>query len=98
MFFKGIKLFIPISSMKVNLIKENNCGGLAGHFRIDKTMSFLQYKYYWKEMYKDVNKFVRSCGIFQVAKGVSQNSGLYTPIFVKLKNLGLTSVWIFFLD
>ena len=36
-------------------------------------------------MYKDVQKFVNSCGFFQVAKGVSQNTGLYTPITVPEK-------------
>ena len=36
-------------------------------------------------MYKDVQKFVRSCGFCQVAKGVSQNVGLYTPIVVPKK-------------
>lgn len=33
-------------------------------------------------MYKDVHKFVKSCGICQITKGVSQNIGLYTPLFV----------------
>ena len=60
--------------MKLNLIKEKHCGGLAGHFGIDKTLSLL------KEKYKDVQKFVKSCGVCQVAKGVSQNTSLYTPI------------------
>ena len=36
-------------------------------------------------MYKDVEKFVKSCGVCQVAKGVSQNTGLYTPITVPEK-------------
>ena len=64
--------------MRLNLIKEKHSGGLAGHFGIDKTLSLLKEKYYWTQMYKDVQKFVKSCGVFQVAKGVSQNTGLYT--------------------
>ena len=59
--FKGIWLCIPRSSMRVNLIKEKYCGGLARHFGIDKTLNFLKDKYYWPQMYKDVHKFVRSC-------------------------------------
>ena len=48
-------------------------------------MSLVKDKYYWSQMYKDVQKFVKSCGVCQVAKGVSQNTGLYTPITVPEK-------------
>ena len=85
MFFKGIKLCIPRSPMRLNLIKEKHSGGLAGHFGIAKTLSLLKEKYYQPQMYKDVQKFVKSCGVCQVAKGVSQNTGLYTPITVPEK-------------
>ena len=50
--------------MRLNLIKEKHCGGLDGHFGIDKTLSFLKEKYYWLQMYKDVEKFVKSCGFW----------------------------------
>ena len=60
MLFKGIQLCIPRSSMRLHLIKEKHSGGLAGHFGIDKTLSLLKDKYY---MYKDVQKFVKSCGV-----------------------------------
>ena len=36
-------------------------------------------------MYNDVHKFVKSCGVCQIAKGVSQNTSLYTPITVPEK-------------
>ena len=61
MLFKGIQLCIPRSSMRLNLIKEKNSGGLAGHFGIDKTLSFLKEKYYWPKIYKDAQKFVKIC-------------------------------------
>ena len=85
MLFKGIQLCFPKSSMRLNLIKIKHSGALAGHFGIDKILSFLKEKYYWPQMYKDVQKFVKSCGVCQVAKGVSQNTGLYTPITVPKK-------------
>ena len=85
MLFKGIQLCILRSSTRLNLIKEKHSGGLAGHFGIDKTLSLLKEKYYWPQMYKDVKKFVKSCGVCQVAKGVIQNTGLYTPIIVPEK-------------
>ena len=85
MLFKGIQLCIPRSFMRLNLIKEKHSGGLAGHFGIDKTLSLLKEKYYWPQMYKDVQKFVKSCGVCQVTKRVSQNTSLYTPIVVPKK-------------
>jgi hypothetical protein len=54
MLFKGIQLCIPISSMRLNLIKKKHSGRLAEHFGIDKTLSLLKEKYYWPQMYKDV--------------------------------------------
>ena len=54
MLFKRIQLCICRSSMRLNLINKKHSGGLAGHFRIDKTMSLLKEKYYWPQMYKDV--------------------------------------------
>ena len=82
--------------MRLNLNKENHRGGLAGHFKIDKTLSLLKEKYYWPQMYKDVQKFVKSYGVCQVTKGVSQNTSLYTPIIIP-RNLRVTLVWILFL-
>ena len=55
MLFKGIQLCIPRSAMRLNLIKEKHSGGLARHFGIDETLSFLNnYYYYWPKIYKDV--------------------------------------------
>ena len=87
MFFKGIQLCIPRSSMRLNLIKKKHCGGLVGHFGSDTTLILVKDKYYWPHMYKDVQKVVRSCGVCEVLKGVSQNIRLYTPIFVPKKPL-----------
>ena len=67
------------------MIKEKHSGGLVGHFGFDKTWSFIKEKYYWPQMYKDVQKFVKSCGVCQVSKGVSQNTSLYTPITIPEK-------------
>lgn len=85
MLFKGIQLCILRSPMRLNLIKEKHSGGLDGHFGIDKTLNLVKDKYYWPQMYKDVQKFVRSCGFCQVAKGESQNTRLYKPIPIPAK-------------
>ena len=73
--------------MRLNLIKEKHCCGLARHFGIDKTLSLVKDKYYWIHMYKDVQKFVIICGVYQVSKGVSQNTSFYTTIVVPNKPL-----------
>ena len=73
---------IPRSSMIINLIKKKHCGGLVWNFGIDKILSVLKDKYYWLEMYKNIQKFVRSCEVCQIAKGESQNISLYTPISI----------------
>ena len=44
--FKGIQLCIPGSSMRLNLIKEKHCGGLARHLGIDKTLSLVKDNYF----------------------------------------------------
>ena len=48
-------------------------------------------------MYKDVQKFVKSCEFCQVAKGLSLNIDCI-HLFLFLRNVGVTLVWIFFLD
>ena len=51
-------------------------------------MDILEFILDWPQMYEDVHKFVQICGVCQVAKGVSQNIGFYTPIIV------LEKLWI----
>lgn len=36
-------------------------------------------KYFWPHMKRDIAKFIKTCAICQLAKGVAQNIGLYTP-------------------
>ena len=50
MMFKGSPLYIPISSMRVNLIKEKHSGGLAGHFGKDKTVALVAENYCWPQL------------------------------------------------
>ena len=50
MLFKGIYFCIFRSHMRVDLIKEKHSGGLARHFRIDKTLRLLKDEYYWPQM------------------------------------------------
>ena len=78
--FKGSQLCIPKCCMQDNVIKEKHCGGLSGHFGLNKTLELIQRFYYWPKMQTDIRKFVEGCLVCQRAKGVSTNAGLYQPL------------------
>jgi hypothetical protein len=62
--FKGNQPCILNFSMRENLLKEKNSGGLAGHFGHDKTFTKLRESYFWPRMRSEVKKFVDRCRIF----------------------------------
>ena len=73
--FRGNQLCIPRTSFREKLIIELHSSGLSGHFRRDKTLFMVREKYYWPQLKKDVENFVKRCPL-----GQSQNTGLYTPL------------------
>lgn len=88
--FRGGQLCIPDCSMRENIVWEKHNGGLAGHFGINKTLEQLGHFYYWPKMSRDVQRFVNMCKVCQLSKGHSQNTGLYTPLPVPSKAMGLS--------
>ena len=78
--FRGGQLCIPDCSMSENIIREKHSGGLAGHFGVDKTLDQINHFYYWPKMRREVQQIVTRCKVCQLAKGKSQNVGLYTPL------------------
>ena len=52
--FRGGKLCILDCSMRENIIREKQSGGLARHFSIDKTLSQIEHFYYWPRLRRDV--------------------------------------------
>ncbi|TYK30863.1 transposon Ty3-I Gag-Pol polyprotein isoform X1 [Cucumis melo var. makuwa] len=85
--FKGNQLCIPHTSLREALLKEAHSGGLAGHFRQDKTFEIISKRYYWPQLRRDCNNFVKRCPTCQRAKGTSTNAGLYSPLPTS------TSIW-----
>ena len=56
--FKGAKLCIPWTSVRDFLIWELHAGGLAGHFRVHKTITLVEEQFFWLSLKKDVAKVV----------------------------------------
>jgi len=78
--FKGGQLCILDCLMRENIIRGKHSEGLTKNFGIDKTLDHLGQFYYWPRMRRDVQQYVSRCKVFQLAKGHSQNIGLYTPL------------------
>ena len=78
--FKGTWLCIPKSGFWELLIQELYGGALAGHVGIEKMCSMLKEHYYWPNMSKDVEHFVRRCSTCQLTKSHLWPQGLYSPL------------------
>ena len=56
--FKGAKLCVPRTSIRDFLIWEIHARGLAGHFRVHKTITLMEEQFFWPSLKKDVAKVV----------------------------------------
>lgn len=78
--FKSNVLCIQQGSLRESLITEAHSSGLTGHYGRDKIYILVSERFFWPQLRKDVNNFVRHCVVCQTTKGQSQNTGLYTPL------------------
>ncbi len=55
-------------SVREELLKHHHDNLLARHFNVDKISKLLDCKYYWKDMIKNVKKYINTCDICQRVK------------------------------
>ena len=75
--FKGLRLCIPESSLRLKIIQELHNEGHVGR---DLTLHLASCAYFWPSMRRDVERFVKRCTVCQLGKGKASNAGLYLPL------------------
>ncbi|GJZ03035.1 RNA-directed DNA polymerase [Tanacetum coccineum] len=71
---QGVRLYIPLCSLREAIILEGHAGGLAGHFGRDKTLALLREQFYWPKMERDINRLLERCRTCHIAKTYSSNA------------------------
>src|SRR5215212_1590244 len=69
---KDDRIYIPGNRQLKTTILQEYHEGLGGHFGFRKTMMNLLKTYYWEKMHQDVQKFIKSCNIYQRTKTSTQ--------------------------
>ncbi|GJW38497.1 RNA-directed DNA polymerase, partial [Tanacetum coccineum] len=80
--FKGMRMCIPLSSLRESVIVESRAGGLAGHFGRDKTLAILKEQFYWPKMVRGIHQVIERRKICHIKKTHGTNMGLYTPLSI----------------
>jgi hypothetical protein len=70
-------LCILKGSLRLKIIQELHN---ESHMGRDKTFRLVTNQFYWSSMLKEVARFVESCLIFQVPKGLAINDSLYMSL------------------
>ena len=85
-YFHAIYIFDEMI-MKTKMLHLHYNDFLTKHFKIKKTRSLLQRKFYWFRMLKDIKKYIQSCNVCQRVKVLRHR--LYdeiTSLFVSIRS------------
>jgi hypothetical protein len=78
--FRGNKLCIPASSVRLLLLQEVHGGSLMGYFGAKKTEDILAGHFFCPKMRRDVERFVARCKTCQKANSWINPHDLYLPL------------------
>lgn len=86
--FKAIIYVFHDVPLRLVIIQENHDRGLVGYFDKDKTFSIVRKNFYWPKLACDMERHIRQCKTYYLAKTKGQNIGLYLPLPI------LDSSWV----
>ena len=77
------KCYVPKGDqLRLRLIQEHHDTALAGHPGRAKTFNLLDRQYYWKDMRKQVDQYVRNCHSCQRSRGSRNVTGVLKLSFI----------------
>jgi hypothetical protein len=68
------------SSEREKMIWEAHYSRVEIHFSVKKIVAILHKIFYWLKLRQEVNKYIRSCIAYAIAKLTTKKQGLYTPL------------------
>ncbi|KAJ9528536.1 hypothetical protein QJQ45_020487 [Haematococcus lacustris] len=80
------RLYIPSSPLRAQLLHEAHDAHTAAHLGRAKTLERLQRHFYWPQMQKTVQEYVRTCDKCQRNKATNQLPGLLQPLPIPSRN------------
>lgn len=75
--FKGIRLCVPDSILRLKIVQELHN---EGHIGRDRCIQLATASYFWSFMRRDIERFSERCRTCKLAKGKASNAGLYLPL------------------
>jgi hypothetical protein len=68
------------SREQVTLIWEAHYSWVERHFNVKKVVALLQKHFYGTKLRQDVNKYIRSCTTYAIAKSSIKKQSMYTSL------------------
>ena len=91
----GPRAYVPATNnLREIIVSEHHDIGLAGHLGVNKTVQYIQRRYYWPNMKKMVREYIQSCEFCQRNKHLNQApAGLLLLWLFPIRN-GTVCLWI----